>query len=117
MGSPYVDYEEHAHRYHVHRALAPEALNAWGEFVRPHAMPGGRMLDCGAGTCLFGAAWRSWARRDVIAVDSVSRDARRRGPHHRRAPRAGPRHRPSRRRRGHRHRVGVSGGPSLPVAR
>jgi ubiquinone/menaquinone biosynthesis C-methylase UbiE len=65
-----VDYEEHAHRYHVHRALAPEALDAWGEFVRPHAMPGGRVVDCGAGTCLFGAACRSWGAADVIAADA-----------------------------------------------
>lgn len=69
MGSPYVDYEEHAHHYHVHRAMSRAALDAWGAFVGAYARPGGRVLDAGAGTCLFGAAWRSWGAAQVVAVD------------------------------------------------
>jgi len=73
VGSPYVDYEQHAPQYHVHRAMPPAALDAWGAFVAPHVAPDARVLDAGAGTCLFGAAWRTWGAANVVAVD-VSRE-------------------------------------------
>lgn len=72
-GSELVDYEAAAARYHGGRAIPAEGLDRWGTVVRPHlpAGEGGRLrvLDLGAGTGIFAAAWPDWGATHVVAVE------------------------------------------------
>jgi SAM-dependent methyltransferase len=68
--SPYVDYDRVADRYRHGRALPADVLDRWGVAVLPHlpARPL-RVVDVGAGTGIFAAAWPNWTRADVVAVE------------------------------------------------
>ena len=79
-GSELVDYEAAAARYHGGRAIPTEGLDRWGTAVRAHLPvpdpdhggPGGgrlRVLDLGAGTGIFAAAWPGWGATHVVAVE------------------------------------------------
>lgn len=77
-GSELVDYEAAAARYHAGRAIPAEGLARWGTAVRSHlpvpdpGRPHGgrlRVLDLGAGTGIFAAAWPDWGATHVVAVE------------------------------------------------
>jgi SAM-dependent methyltransferase len=74
-GSELVDYEAAATRYHGGRAIPAEQLDRWGTAVRPHLRGPGRgggrlrVLDLGAGTGIFAAAWPAWGATHVVAVE------------------------------------------------
>lgn len=66
----FVDYERVAARYQQGRALAAEVLDRWASAVSPH-LPSGliRVVDVGAGTGIFAAAWPRWTTAAVVAVE------------------------------------------------
>lgn len=68
--SPYVDYHRIADRYRGGRSLPPGVLARWRAAVLPH-LPGRplRVLDVGAGTGIFAAAWPQWTSAAVVAVE------------------------------------------------
>jgi SAM-dependent methyltransferase len=66
----YVDYDRVAARYQAGRALSTEVLGRWATAVRPFLPPGRlRIVDVGAGTGIFSAAWPSWTSATVVAVE------------------------------------------------
>ena len=76
-----VDYEREADRYSAARGLALDAIAPWRDAVVPWLddAPSGPILDGGAGTGQFTAAFRAWLDRDVIALEpaaSMRRTAR-----------------------------------------
>lgn len=71
--SRFVDYEQMADRYQQGRALSDEVLARWARAVRPHLPPGPcRVIDVGAGTGIFAAAWPRWTAATVVAVEPSS---------------------------------------------
>jgi ubiquinone/menaquinone biosynthesis C-methylase UbiE len=68
--SRYVDYDQVAQRYRHGRELSPEVLDRWRAAVLPH-VPGRplRVVDVGAGTGMFAAAWPGWAPATVVAIE------------------------------------------------
>lgn len=68
--SRYVDYTREADRYRDGRALPPDALDRWRDAVLPHLPDQAlRVVDIGAGTGIFAAAWPRWAPASVVAVE------------------------------------------------
>ena len=66
----FVDYERVADRYQRGRSLGPEVLDRWAAAVRPYLPPGPvRVVDVGAGTGIFAAAWPRWTPATVVAVE------------------------------------------------
>lgn len=59
---PLVDYSEAAAHYDAGRALGADTLERWHEAVSSVAGPvnGISVVDVGAGTGLFSAAWVEW---------------------------------------------------------
>lgn len=68
--SQYVDYTREADRYRDGRALPPDVLDRWRDAVLPH-LPDRplRVVDIGAGTGIFAAAWPGWTPANVVAVE------------------------------------------------
>src|SRR5260370_15991536 len=57
--------------YHAGRFLSSEVLERWRDAVRPHVssdLP--RLVDVGAGTGIFAAAWSDWTAASVVAVET-----------------------------------------------
>jgi SAM-dependent methyltransferase len=66
----FVDYDRVANRYQQCRALSAEVLDRWASAVRPYLPPGPcRVVDVGAGTGIFAAAWSQWTAATVVAVE------------------------------------------------
>jgi SAM-dependent methyltransferase len=66
----YVDYDRVADRYQAGRSLSTDVLDRWAAAVRPFLPPGPlRIVDVGAGTGIFAAAWPSWTSATVVAVE------------------------------------------------
>lgn len=69
-GSRYVDYGKVADCYRDGRALSPAVLDRWRDAVLPRIpQPPVRVVDVGAGTGMFAAAWSQWLPASVIAVE------------------------------------------------
>jgi SAM-dependent methyltransferase len=67
---PFVDYDGAAARYDAGRGLPDDTLECWRGAVAAHVAPAGRtVLDVGAGTGIFAAAWIAWGARAVVAVE------------------------------------------------
>ena len=69
-----LDYEAAAASYDGARALPPDALAGWRAAVEPYLPPadGRPILDLGAGTGVFAAAFADWYAAPVIAVESAA---------------------------------------------
>jgi len=66
----FVDYDRAARRYDAGRGLSDDTLECWRRAVIARVVPAGRIvLDVGAGTGVFAAAWVAWGARAVVAVD------------------------------------------------
>jgi SAM-dependent methyltransferase len=64
-----TDYERMAAVYDRGRAVPSGALGGWRDAVAPFLRPGPPVLDLGAGTGLWAAAFVEWFAVDVIAVE------------------------------------------------
>ncbi len=66
----FVDYERVAPRYQQGRSLAAGVLDLWANAVEPYLPTGPiRVIDVGAGTGIFAAAWPRWTTAAVVAVE------------------------------------------------
>ena len=66
----FVDYDRAARRYDAGRGLSDDTLECWRRAVVARVEPAGRtVLDVGAGTGAFAAAWVAWGARAVVAVE------------------------------------------------
>jgi len=66
----FVDYDRAARRYDAGRGLSDDTLECWRRAVIARVVPAGRIvLDVGAGTGVFAAAWVAWGARAVVAVE------------------------------------------------
>jgi SAM-dependent methyltransferase len=66
----FVDYDRAARRYDAGRGLSDDTLECWRRAVVARVAPAGRtVLDVGAGTGIFAAAWVAWGARAVVAVE------------------------------------------------
>jgi SAM-dependent methyltransferase len=75
--TPLVDYTTAAERYDAGRSMGDAALDAWWSALRPYlpGQPVRTVVDVGAGTGQFAAAWCRWLRASggsgplVVAVE------------------------------------------------
>jgi SAM-dependent methyltransferase len=66
----FVDYDRAARRYDAGRGLSDDTLECWRRAVVARVEPAGcTVLDVGAGTGVFAAAWMAWGARAVVGVE------------------------------------------------
>jgi ubiquinone/menaquinone biosynthesis C-methylase UbiE len=67
-----LDYDQVADRYHAGRGVPLEHLDGWRSAIGPHMDDGtgsAPLLDLGAGTGIWTAAFRQWFEVPVVAVE------------------------------------------------